>query len=99
MSKTYSTDPSQIPPHMMAKLKAYIERGEPVGDFLQAVIGNNLKEACARADDVNIHLLHVYVIYLYNEAPALCWGSPEIYRAWIERKARLASGNIATEEI
>lgn len=87
MTKTYITDPAQIPAHMMSRLNAYINHGDPVGDFLRAVITNNLKEAVGRADDTNINLLPAYVIYLYNEAPALCWGSQERYDAWLAVKA------------
>ena len=86
MTKTYITDPAQIPAHMMSRLNAYTNHGVPVGDFLRAVICNNLKDAVGRADDVNINLLPAYVIYLYNEAPALCWGDAAKYDAWIAHK-------------
>jgi hypothetical protein len=68
-----------IPEHMMT---GYIERGVPVGDFLTAVLENNLSEACGRADDDNLENLPAYVAYLYNEAPSPCHGSPEKVRAW-----------------
>ena len=84
--KTYITDPAQIPPYMMAALNAYIDEGVPVGRFLQAVIGNNLKDAVSRADDTNINLLPAYIVYLYNEAPSLCWGTPGSYQAWLAFK-------------
>lgn len=86
MAKTFITDPKQIPPHMMSRLNAYINHGTYVGGFLQAVISNDLKQAVSRADDTNINLLPAYVIYLYNEAPALCWGSRERFDAWIAHK-------------
>ncbi len=66
----------------------YVDHGVPVGGFLEAVITNNLKEAVGRADAVNIHRLNVYVMYLYNECPMGCWGSPENYRGWIDMHAR-----------
>ena len=83
--RTFVTDPSNIPAQMMAALNAYIETGRPVGQFLQAVISNNLKDAVGRADDTNIALIPAYVIYLYNEAPAFCWGSPERYEEWLKK--------------
>ena len=86
MAKTYITDPAQIPPYMMDALNAYIDEGVTVGDFLQAVICNNLKDAVGRADSVNINLLPAYIIYLYNEAPSLCWGTPGSYQAWLAFK-------------
>lgn len=76
---------TQIPPHMMARLRAYLDNHEPVGDFLTAVLTNNLREACERADDTNIEILPVYVAYLYNEAPGLSWGSVERHANWLAR--------------
>lgn len=103
MAKTYITDPAQIPAHMMSRLNAYINHGESVGDFLRAVISNNLKDAVGRADDVNINLLPAYVIYLYNEAPAMCWGSPELYEGWIaikeaQRKKEVANADTSPSD-
>jgi hypothetical protein len=37
-----------------------------------------------RADTSNLYNLPAYVIYLYNEMPAACWGSPEKVKAWLE---------------
>ena len=76
-------DYSLIPPHMMAGLRRYIDDHCPVGDFLTAVLSNDLREACSRADDTNIEIIPVYVAYLYNNAPAPCWGSPARVKAWL----------------
>lgn len=75
-----------IPAYMRDALQRYIEHGEPPGDFLTAVISNNLLEAVSRADDHNQINLPAYVAYLYNEAPPGSWGSPEKMQAWIETK-------------
>ncbi|MBS7703265.1 hypothetical protein [Chelatococcus asaccharovorans] len=64
-------------------LRRYIEHGIQPGGFLTAVLSNDLREACARADAMNRHLLFDYVQFLYNEAPGGCWGSPEVVDAWI----------------
>jgi len=77
----------RISDHMMVSLRKYIEHGCPVGDFLTAVLENNLSEACGRADDENIENLPAFVAYLYNEAPAACHGSREKVRAWIKKFA------------
>ena len=74
----------QIPNHMMRVLHRYIYNHEPVGDFLRAVLCNDLMGACGRADSTNIELLPVYAAYLYNEAPAACHGSKDKYEAWIK---------------
>ena len=75
-----------IPERMMGGLTRYVEHGLQPGDFLTAVITNDLKEAVARADDENIKNLPAYVGWLYNEAPAACWGSREAMDAWIAQE-------------
>jgi len=72
-----------IPRRMMEGLRRYIEGHCPVGDFLTAVLENNLSEAVGRADDENASNLAAYIGYLYNEAPSQCWGSPEKVSAWL----------------
>ncbi len=74
------------PLHMMESLERYVEHGILPGNFLQAVLCNDLTMAVGRADSVNIHLIPEYVKYLYNEAPSACWGSPEKVRAWVTMK-------------
>jgi len=83
MTDTYSFHEFHIPPHMMDGLTRYIEHGIAPGGFLTAVLENNLREACARADDINIRNLPAYIAYLYNDAPSACWGSPEKVDAWV----------------
>ena len=69
-------------------LERYIQHGIPTGGFLEAVISNNLQDACRRADEQNRYRLFDIVAWLYNEAPIECWGSPEAYIAWIELHRR-----------
>ena len=57
---------------------------EPKGDFLTAVLSNNLREAFARADADNQKTMHQIVSYCHNQIPGVCWGSPEKVKAWIE---------------
>lgn len=71
----------------MPSLKRWIEFGRLPGHFLQAVLKNDLKEACMRADDENIANLPAYAAYLYVEAPAGCHGSPEQVKAWLKYHA------------
>lgn len=75
-----------IPERMQGGITRYIEQHIKPGNFLMAVLCNDLKEACERADDENIKLLPVYVAYFYNEAPSACWGSPEKVQAWLEER-------------
>ena len=83
MNGEYRFQQFHIPDRMMGAVRRYIEDGTPPGDFLTAVIRNDLKEACGRADEENIGNLPAYVAYFYNEAPASCWGSPEKMRDWM----------------
>ena len=74
----------EIRDEMLEKLNAYAERHEPVGGFLRAVLENDLQLAVGRADASNLYNLPAYMIYLYNEMPSPCWGSPEKVKAWLE---------------
>lgn len=80
----YGRNPFAIPDRMMPALERYINNGEIPGDFLQAVICNDLKEAVARADGENLRNLPAYIMYLYNDAPGACWGSRDKMEAWAE---------------
>lgn len=72
-----------LPEHMRDAMKRYIERGIPGGSFLNAVLCNDLMGALGRADEVNRERLLDYGNFLYNEAPATCYGSRENVSAWI----------------
>jgi hypothetical protein len=76
-----------IPEHCRDGLRNYFEVGRSVGDFLTAVLENNLVEAFGRADHINEHCLKDYANFLYNYAPSYpvrSWGSPEAVQAWRE---------------
>jgi len=53
-----------------------------LGDFLTAVLENNLMEAVGRADDINREHLHTICMFVHNELPANCHGSPAKVLAW-----------------
>jgi hypothetical protein len=74
-----------IPDHCKEGLRAYIEKGEPVGSFLSALLSNDLKRTYEKADDTNIGRVKNYLMFLYNEAPSECWGSPDKYAGWQQR--------------
>lgn len=66
--------------------KRYIEDRCPMGSFLNAVLENDLTQACSRADHINKHLIWEYVNWLYNNAPADCWGSIERVQYWLAKR-------------
>jgi len=74
-----------IPTRMNGGLKRYVLEGVRPGDFLQAVISNDLKEACGRADEENMRNLPAYAAFLYNHFPVGSWGSPEAMEKWIDK--------------
>jgi len=76
-------DYTQIPQGSMTALGLYIDRRVKPGDFLTAVLENDLMRACSHADHINIDLLPVYAAYLYNEAPYGCYGSPKAVTDWL----------------
>jgi len=71
-----------IPARTMSPMVKWVTVAQPTGDFLYAVLTNNLKEACNRADDENIEALYHIVCWLYNHAPLGCWGSVENVKGW-----------------
>lgn len=74
-----------IPDYMIGAVRRYILQGIPPGSFLTAVVCNDLREAFARADDVNAQHMHGWVRFFYNYAPSGCWGSPERYNNWLAK--------------
>lgn len=74
-----------IPEYMHGAIRRYYENGIPPGDFLTALLNNNLKETYARADDTNVRAIKGYVMWFYNEAPAGSWGYDGAVKSWIER--------------
>jgi len=71
-----------LPEHIRGGAQRWIERGVDPGDFLTAVICNNLTESFGRADDINLHRMFDIVSFFYNEAPSECWGSKEKMEVW-----------------
>jgi len=83
-SQTDKENFARLCPNSVAEsLVAYIETGRPTGDFLKAVLSNDLSEACGRADHENRYRLFDIVFAIYYYAPSPCWGSKEKVAAWL----------------
>lgn len=78
-------DYSRIP-ETIGAIRRYIDQGLPPGDFLYAVLSNDLREAFGRADENNCREMFHIVAYLYNEAPRVCWGNVERVKEWLRIK-------------
>lgn len=76
-------DYSTAPGTSAGAIERYIEEGCAPGHFLSAVISNDLRAACERADLQNRSLLFAYVQWFYCYAPAVCWGSVHNMQTWM----------------
>lgn len=89
----YDSFPSS---HMIDGLKLYFEEKIAPGSFMTAVLSNDLKEACARADFYNQDKLYDIVRWLYNEAPSTSWGSPEKVNKWLQGRSKIVEEKTLT---
>lgn len=78
----YAHQGAVIPLLVAQALDRWISKGELPGNFLQAVLRNDLRAALGLADAQSKPALHTIVVYLYNEAPSPCWGSAENIAGW-----------------
>ena len=67
-------------------LKRYIEQGVNVGDFLYAVLTNDLFGSFGRADQENRKYLYDIIMFVHNELPSSAHGSKEEVRKWLEMR-------------
>lgn len=74
-----------IPSHLKESFDEYVSLGIPTGDFLRAVLENDLMEAFGRADDNNREIMFDICCYVYNEIPAGCHGSKQAVKDWLAR--------------
>jgi hypothetical protein len=74
---------SLIPEDTIESIDRWVQHGCPPGDFLLAVLTNDLRAACERADLRNRRVLFEIVSYLYNKCPSGCWGSSERVKHWV----------------
>lgn len=72
-----------VPPHMFPGVERYMLEGVAPGNFLSALLCNDLMDAMGRADDTNADAIRQWCQFLYNFAPANSYGSPEIFKAWL----------------
>lgn len=73
-----------VPEHLWPGLVRYFIMGIKPGDFLLAVLKNDLKDAVVRAGDPSI--LGPLIMWLNNCVPAPSWGDPAAVEGWMARK-------------
>lgn len=71
-----------VPSHLVRGLDAYVMHGQSVGSFLSAVLRNDLRDAVLLADSESLVGLPAIMSWLYQEAPAACWGSESAVQTW-----------------
>ena len=71
-----------VPAHMRHGFLMYVGLGIGMGGFGSALLSNDLMGAYAKGDDMNLRCMQDWVKFLYNYAPAGCYGSAENYSEW-----------------
>jgi len=71
-------------PNHVESIREYLLHGHPVGDFLTALLSNQLVESYCKADKNNTALMSSWADWLWNDCPLEARGSPEKVAAWIE---------------
>ena len=71
------------PAHSANAYKKYYQEGIDPGDFIRAVLANDLMSAVKRADPSNIKCLVEHVAFVYEELPFVCSGNLERVSKWM----------------
>ena len=76
----------KLPERLRESMKHYIEEGAIPGDFLIAVICNNLVYALSSADDEMIEKIEEIVFWAYNHIPSRAFGSHKKMIQWNQER-------------
>jgi hypothetical protein len=71
-----------IPEGMRSAVVRYVLFGSGGGHFLSALVSNDLRRTFERADLESRAAIGDYVVFFYNYAPTMCWGSEEKASEW-----------------
>jgi len=82
-----SFDIDNLPVEIGESLHRYVEHATKTGDFLRAVLANDLFGAMRRADLDNRSRIYEIVAYIYNNLPDTCWGSYSKVDEWLLRQS------------
>ena len=83
----------QIPEHMHHGVIDYVTDGHPVGNFLGALLSNDLRSTFNHADDYNKERISNWIAFLWNCVPSACWGSPNAVAKWQKNKGLFGEKN------
>lgn len=73
-----------IPSDTLASLRGYRDEKLNTGEFLRAVLANDLFEALAKADPENLAAIRTILSWVYNSMPSHAWGSYQKVDDWLE---------------
>jgi len=73
-----------IPETTKLALRGYVERRLPPGDFLEAVLTNNLFDAVFYASPENLASLRDLLLFINNRLPSDCCGNETSVFRWLE---------------
>lgn len=73
-----------VPQHIQHSIVRWVALGQPAqhGQFVAALLSNDLIQAVTRADETNLAALADICRFLYNYAPSHCFGSTTAYHNW-----------------
>lgn len=76
---------AQVPRQLLRSLRRYALHHVATGDFLRAVLSNDLMEAAGRADGFNRLAILPLCQYVWHCLPSPCWGTRAAVDAWIKQ--------------
>lgn len=83
---------ANTPPLVRQAIDKWATQAQKPGDFVCALLQNDLLGAYQRADPWSTKNMAAIVAYLWNEVPSDAWGSVERFEAWpalrLERSKR-----------
>ena len=71
--------------HLLGGLGRFFNQGIATGQFLNAVLTNDLLETFSRGDPQSIAGLPRLIELIFNHAPGDAWGTPERVATWRAR--------------
>lgn len=74
-----------VPPFVKTALDEWATAGQWPGQFVTAVLQNDLIDAFGKADPNSLAAMLKIVGYVYNDLPARCHGSKERMNQWAAR--------------
>ena len=87
-----------LPDYMHNAIADYLVHGAETGEFLEAVLSNDLMGAAAKADTTNQNLLFRYARFLFNVFPVGSYGSRQAYINWINQHNPQSKENVDDSE-